>query len=138
MSKNSKLITLGLAGALALSVPFVATYEGESRYAYLDPVDIPTICYGYTHGVKLGQTKTEEECAQLLVGELGKVQKAVDQFVIVPLPNFQHSTVLKKINAGDTKGGCTELSRWIYAGKKPLEGLKIRRAAERKLCELGL
>ncbi|WP_405045477.1 glycoside hydrolase family protein [Pseudomonas aeruginosa] len=48
------------------------------------------------------------------------------------------STLLRKLNAGDVRGACAELSRWVYAGGKKLGGLVRRRAAERELCEIGL
>jgi lysozyme len=48
---------------------------------------------------------------------------------------FCDSTLVKKANAGDMASSCAELSKWVYAGGKPLDGLVKRRAAERKLCE---
>ncbi|HHG5564729.1 TPA: glycoside hydrolase family protein [Pseudomonas aeruginosa] len=45
---------------------------------------------------------------------------------------------MRKLNAGDVRGACAELSRWVYAGGKKLGGLVRRRAAERELCEIGL
>nr|WP_254045836.1 hypothetical protein [Paenalcaligenes hominis] len=43
-----------IGGVLATAVTLVATWEGRSLIAYADPVGIPTICEGYTHGVKMG------------------------------------------------------------------------------------
>ncbi|HGM8337746.1 TPA: glycoside hydrolase family protein [Pseudomonas aeruginosa] len=51
---------------------------------------------------------------------------------------FSRSTLLRKLNAGDVKGACAELSRWVYAGGKVYKGLVNRRKAERELCEQGL
>ncbi len=51
---------------------------------------------------------------------------------------FSRSTLLRKLNAGDVKGACAELSRWVYAGGKVYKGLVNRRMAERELCEQGL
>lgn len=146
---------LGLTGALALAVPIAAFYEGNSLSAYLDPVGIPTICYGSTSGVRLGQTKTQAECDALLAAELGEAIAAVDRLSRQPQPDtrraalgsfvynvgpgaFQRSSLLRKLNAGDVAGACAELSRWVYAGGKRLAGLVKRRAAERELCEVGL
>lgn len=51
---------------------------------------------------------------------------------------FSRSTLLRKLNAGDAREACAELSRWVYAGGRVLTGLVKRRAAERELCEVGL
>ena len=48
---------------------------------------------------------------------------------------FCSSTLARKANAGDMAGACAELSRWTYAGGKPLPGLVKRRATERAICE---
>ena len=50
------------AGWLAVAVSVVGGFEGLRQSAYLDPVSIPTICYGETRGVKLGDTRTKAEC----------------------------------------------------------------------------
>ena len=47
---------------------------------------------------------------------------------------FKSSTMLKKLNAGNTKGACDELRRWTYAGGKQWKGLVTRREIERELC----
>jgi lysozyme len=43
------------------------------------------------------------------------------------------STLLKKLNAGDTKGAAEEFLKWDKAGGKVLAGLTKRRKAERAL-----
>lgn len=146
---------IGLGGALALAVPVVAFYEGNSLRAYRDPIGIPTICYGSTAGVRMGQIRTQAECDALLAAELGEAIAAVDRLSKQPLPDtrraalgsfvynvgagaFERSSLLRKLNAGDAAGACAELSRWVYAGGQRLNGLVKRRAAERELCEAGL
>lgn len=145
-------IALATATALTISSPLVMTYEGRELNAYLDPVDIPTICYGHTEGVKLGQTQTDAQCEALLKGELGHVITQVDQLVTAPAPstrlaalgsfaynvgigNFKRSTLLKRLNAGEGAAACAELSKWVYAKDIKLPGLVSRRATERWVCE---
>lgn len=116
---------------------------------------IPTICEGITAGVRMGDMATPAECDALLERELQRAVDAVDRQVLVPLPDTRRaalasfvynvgegqlarSTLLRKLNAGDVRGACAELSRWVYAGGKKLGGLVRRRAAERELCEVGL
>lgn len=51
-----------ILAAIGLAIPVVAGFEGRSLLAYLDPVGIPTICDGWTHGVKLGDAATPAQC----------------------------------------------------------------------------
>lgn len=151
MSLKARLLT----GALAIGLPLVGYYEGRSLVAYLDPVGIPTICDGITQGVKLGQVKTDAECDALLTAELSAAIATVDRLALRAQPDtrraalgsfvynvgagaFERSTLLRKLNAGDVAGACSELSRWVYAKGRQLAGLVKRRAAERELCEVGL
>jgi lysozyme len=60
--------------------------------------------------------------------------EALKSFVYnVGIGNFQKSTLLKKINAGDKQGAGEEFRKWIYAGGQKLNGLIKRREEERKL-----
>lgn len=49
-------------GWVAIAAVVVGGFEGVSTIAYKDPLGIPTICYGETRGVRMGQTATMEEC----------------------------------------------------------------------------
>lgn len=155
MSVKTRIVTATLGAALGVAGAVVAYYEGKENRAYRDPVGIVTICYGHTATARLGQTHTDEECDRLLQADLGKAFEAVDRYVRVPLPverraalasfvynvgegAFRSSTLLRKLNAGDTAGACKELDRWIYAKGQVLPGLVKRRATERELCEVGL
>ena len=51
--------------------------------------------------------------------------------------NFETSTLLRKLNAGDTDGAIAEFARWNKAGGVVLAGLVKRREAERVLFQLG-
>ena len=152
---KKRLAVASLGAALSIAAPLVSWYEGKENTAYRDPVGIVTICYGHTATAKLGQTHTDEECERLLQGDLGEAMAAVGQHVKVPLPverraalasfvynvgegAFRKSTLLRKLNQGDTAGACAELSRWVYAGGEVLPGLVKRRQTERELCEVGL
>lgn len=131
--------------------PMVATFEGKRNHAYKDVVGIPTICYGSTQGVKMGDYKTDEECSLLLKSELEKRAKVIDRIVTVPITEpqkaalvsfmynvgegaFRGSTLLKKLNRGDYSGACSELKRWVYAGGKKWKGLITRRDIEEMMC----
>lgn len=51
------------AGVLA-AVSVVGVWEGRSLFAYWDPIGIPTICDGWTQGVRMGDVATPDECDQ--------------------------------------------------------------------------
>ncbi len=143
-----------MAASLAAATSITAYFEGRSLVGYLDPVGIPTICYGHTATAALGQTLSEEECQQLLAADLGWALSAVDRHLpgAPPLTRaalgsftynvgvgaFERSTLLRKARAGDWVGACHELDRWVYAGGRKLNGLVRRREAERQLCLEGL
>lgn len=59
---RARLIGAGAAGTLAIATAIVGYFEGRSLVAYVDPVGIPTICDGWTHGVRIGDRATEQEC----------------------------------------------------------------------------
>lgn len=151
----SRVAVGGLTGALMVAGSYIAYFEGRSLVAYLDPVGIPTICEGVTRGVKIGQVATEKECDAHLELEVRLHAAEVKRVVTVPLtegeyaawtsfvynvggPAFRSSTALRKLNAGDHKGACLEMKRWVYAGGKKLRGLERRRQAESALCLSGL
>lgn len=126
--------------------------EGVRYQPYQDVVNKWTVCYGHTgRDIMLGKTYTEAECRILLRKDLNTVARQIDPYIKVPIPatmrgalysfaynvgagNFKTSTLLRKINLGDTKGACDQLRVWIYAGKKKWVGLMTRREIEREVC----
>lgn len=125
--------------------------EGCRLKAYLCPSLIPTIGYGHTTGVKLGDIITQAEAYRYLLQDIKRFEQAVSALVKVPINenqfsalvsfafnigvgNLKSSTLLKKLNLRDYKGCSNEFDRWVYgSNKKPLEGLKKRRKLEREL-----
>lgn len=139
------------AGAVSAAIALVAAWEGRSLIAYVDPVGIPTICDGYTQGVKLGDAASPARCDALTEQEVRRALAVVDRSVSYPLPDevrvalssfvynvgagaYANSTLLRKLRAQDIAGACRELDRWVYAGGRKLRGLERRRQAERLLC----
>jgi lysozyme len=158
MSANSnlykKLLGVGLGSALAISGAFiVAPFEGQENKAYIDPVGIVTVCYGNTgKEAVLGKSYTDDQCLDQMATDLKEHDKQLMSVVKVPFKsdyqhaamlsfvynagvgNFSSSTMLKKLNAKDYDGACQELTKWVYAKKKMLRGLVIRRSVEYKYC----
>jgi lysozyme len=150
---NPKHLIAATAAVLAIAGGMlIKPFEGKENKTYLDPINIPTVCYGHTgRDVKLGQVRTDAECEALLQKDmqiaLADVDRCTPNLPVnarAALTSFAFnvggekycaSTLAKKAKAGDLRGACAELPRWIYAGGKPLNGLIKRRAAERAVCE---
>ncbi len=140
---------------LGLTALLVAGFEGCREYAYRDPVGIPTICFGHTDGVKMGQYMSKEECKALLLKDLKIYSDGIERCVKLPMPETRaaalisfaynvgvkqacNSSVIKLINLGLTKEGCNRLLVWNKAMGIPLPGLTKRRTIERDYCVMGL
>ena len=140
---------LGIGAALLVAI---ATHEGYRGEAYLDAAGIPTIGYGETAGVKMGDRITPERALVQLLTSTEKHADAIRQCIKVPL--YQHefdayvslsynigagafcrSTLVKKLNTGDYDGACEEIRRWNRAGGKVLPGLVKRRETEYRMCK---
>lgn len=138
----------------AVVVAMVGGFEGLRTYAYKDPIGIPTICFGETRGVQMGDKATVAECKAMLAGRLVEFETGMMKCVKVPLPDpsftaflsftynvgtgaFCKSTLARKLNAGDLRGACNELSKWDKAAGIRLPGLTKRRQIERDLCLKG-
>jgi len=134
------------------AVALVKKLEGCKLKAYLCPAGIPTIAYGRTQGVKMGERCTQEQADKWLLSDLNATERTINEFVTVKLNqnqrdalasfiynlgagNFKNSTLCRKLNSGDYQGASAEFMRWIYVAGKPLDGLVKRRTAERALFD---
>lgn len=80
MSLRNKVIA-ALTGATMLGgaiTGVVQHNEGLSLTTYKDSAGIPTICYGETKGVKMGQRATLSDCQKQLIQSAGEHAKALD------------------------------------------------------------
>lgn len=152
---NSRLKT-GSA-LLAAAVALIGTWEGVRTVAYRDIVGVPTVCFGETRGVRMGDRYTMEECRAMLGDGIiefeAGMRKCLTRPDAVPAKTyvallslsynigtgaFCKSTVARKANAGDYRGACDALLAWNKAGGKVVKGLVNRRADERRICLEGL
>jgi len=155
---DAKRIVKALAIATAIAIPA----EGLRLAAYRDPAQgIPTICFGSTKGVRMGDFRTVPECKALLTQEMLDAVSAVDSCRPgLPIPvlaafsdavynvgpriacDTQRSTAARLLAAGDYKGACNQLPRWDKATvggvSVALPGLVKRRAMERDVCLSGV
>jgi lysozyme len=142
-----RLAVGSLAASAALLVG-LALSEGYTDRAVIPiPGDVPTIGFGTTTGVKMGDRITPPAALARALTDVQKFEGALKRCVTVPLHQYEYdaylhfaynigerafctSTLVRKLNAGDYAGACAEISRWI---KQP--ELKGRRAKERAWCE---
>lgn len=147
-----KRIVVGGLSLTAAGLISIATWEGFKGEAYIPvPGDVPTIGFGSTEGVKLGDTISVPDALNRLEKDVRAAEDAVRSCVTVPLTQgemdaytslafniggraFCDSTLVKKLNAGDYRGACEEIKRWHFAGGKSLKGLVDRRASEYRRC----
>lgn len=152
-SKPTRMAVSGILVAAATIVG-IAGFEGFREEAYV-PVkgDVYTIGYGSTKGVKKGDRITPERALHRLLDEVdSEYAQGVRRCVKVPLYQYEfaamvsitynigvnafcNSTLVKKLNAGDYEGACSEFTKWVYVKGKKLNGLVKRRAEERAICE---
>lgn len=129
-------------------------FESCSLSAYPDPATggAPwTIGWGHTgpevvKGLVWTQAKADEQLLTDLASREMTVSCAVTHSVSqsqfdalvgfvynLGAGNFEGSTLLKLVNAGDTAGAAAQFARWNRAAGKPMRGLTRRRAAEAAL-----
>lgn len=124
--------------------------EGLRLDAYRCPAGIPTIGWGHTKGVKLGQHITVQQAEDMLVEDIAPIERLLnglkinfrqEQFdaLVSWIFNFgegkfKGSTMYKRIIANAKDEEITDqLVKWINAAGRPLLGLMRRRVAEANL-----
>lgn len=144
-----------LIAALTLSASgFVGilNYEGYTSEAII-PVkgDVPTVGFGTTSGVKLGDKIDPVTAVVAALGDVKKAEQSIEECIKVPLHQSEYdalasftyniggrafcsSTLVKKLNAGDYDGACEELKRWVYVKGVKVKGLENRREKEFMMC----
>lgn len=140
----------------SVGIELIKEFEGLYLDAYPDPGtggEPITIGYGHTGGVELGESVTEEEAEDLLIGDLVNAERAIKDLIEVPLSQdefdalvsftfnvgsgaLRDSTLRRRLNAGEPKAQVfrEELPRWNKGGNGVMPGLVRRRAAEVELA----
>lgn len=147
-----KRLAVGVLSLSAAGLLSIAGYEGFSDKAYI-PIegDVPTIGFGSTQGVKMGDVITVLQALDRLRRDITVAESAIARCVRVPLSQgeldaytslafnigtdaFCRSTLVVKLNGGDYAGACEEIKRWVYAGGRRVPGLVARREKEYATC----
>lgn len=157
MPFKKRMAAATTAAVLAAATPFIAKWEGLSLVAYKDIVGVPTVCYGETRGVQMGDRYTKAECQQMLKDSVAEYYDNLRPYMTNPdIPigvqasllelaynvgvySAGTSTMMRLANQGKYKEACQQLDRWVKAGGGRVQGLVNRRADSKvNLCLSGL
>lgn len=133
-------------------VDLIRMFEGLRLEPYQDSARVATIGYGHTGNVTMQDAAiTQDEAIALLNRDLEEARSAIENSVSVELNRnqrealtsfvfnvgaqaFRDSTLLEKINAGETAEAAGEMLRWIHVSRRgqmfESSGLAMRREAE--------
>lgn len=133
------VLALSAAGLIG-----IVAREGYSDKAYPDPVRgtaVPTIGFGTTGGVRMGDTTTPVPALQRALRDVLTYESALKQCVKVPLHQHEYdayvslaynigafnfctggqkgrtSVLVQRLNVGDYAGACDAILGWKYVGK---------------------
>lgn len=125
----------------------IKAFEGLRLDAYRCPAGVPTIGWGHTKGVKMGQHITHAVAEDLLVEDIAPIERLLNSMKINFRQNqfdalvswifnlgegkFKGSTMYQRIigNASDEEIA-NQMVKWIYSGQQKLPGLMNRRVLE--------
>lgn len=146
---RTQVAALSLSAAALVGL---ALHEGYRENAYIPvPGDVPTIGFGTTKNVELGDKTTPERALVGLLKDANKFELSVQSCVKVPLHQYEYdayvsltynigprafcgSTLVKRLNQSDYSGACLEILKWDKFKGKPLPGLTKRRQEEYLKC----
>lgn len=133
----------------------IVMHEGYSDDAVI-PVkgDVPTIGFGTTAGVKMGDTITPPKALMRALDSVEKYEGAVKSCVKVPLYQYEYdaytslaynigpnafctSTIIRRLATLDYEGACTAILAFDKFHGQPLRGLTLRRQQEYQQCMGG-
>lgn len=134
-------------------IALIQSFEKCSLVAYLPtPNDVPTIGWGKTRGVAMGDTCTQEQADAWFLEDVAWAEECVNRAVIsllsepefdalvslcfnIGCPAFSGSTLVKRLNEGDYDAAQEQFHVWNKQAGKELAGLTKRRASEAQLFE---
>ena len=134
-------------------VSLIKSFEGCRLKAYKCPAGVWTIGYGYTAGVKEGDTITQETADDYLRNDLAKYEKAVQNYDGIynfnqnqfdALVSFTYNCGVGNLKNLTQNGKRTleqisvKLPLYNKAGGVVLRGLQRRRAAEKDLFDIPI
>jgi lysozyme len=149
MNNRQTVAALTLSASTLIAI---VLHEGYRENAYI-PVagDVPTIGFGTTKGVKLGDRTNPEKAITMAYRDIQQFEGALKQCVKVPLTQYEYdayislsynigsnafcnSTLVRVLNEGRYDEACKQILRWDKFQGKPLAGLTKRRQDEYRKC----
>jgi lysozyme len=139
-----------------LGIDTLKRLEGFRARAYLDSVGVPTIGYGSTEDVQLGDSITEMEAERRLRNDVAGIERDIQRLVKVPLAQaqfdalvcfiynigagaFARSTALRVLNAERYDLVDDEMRRWVYGTDRASgERVKLNGLVRRRMIESDL
>ena len=162
MATINQRIAVSLLSLSALGFFGIVMQEGYTDKAVIPvPGDVPTIGFGTTEGVKIGDKITPPKAIGRAIRDVQKLEGALKQCVTVPLSQSEYdsfvslaynvgpsafckSGIVRKLNSLDYEGACSEIMRWrFFQGKdcaipqNKCVGLYSRRKLEAEQCRGG-
>lgn len=138
---------------IAACAVLVGGFEGLSTTTYHDKLahGLPTVCYGETEGVKMGDHYTKQECLDMLANKLPRYWQEIEPSIRVQLSDnekiaytsfaynlgsgrFITSSFLVKLNHGDHVGACKGMLVYDRSMGVVRKGLDNRRRKEAEVC----
>lgn len=132
---------------LKQAAEIIKKHEGSALKTYVCPAGRPTIGYGHVVGKKKTYAISVDQAEELLLADMMHAKEAVDRLVKVKLtPNqqaalisfifnvgatgFEKSKILNLINQNQHDQVPQQMLKWVYAKRKKLKGLVLRREKE--------
>jgi lysozyme len=136
---------MNVAGARVFAL--IQTMELLRLVAFQNPGDVPTIAWGHTAGVKLGDTCTRAQADAWLAEDVanaarylniafpsltqGRFDALTDFIYQFGLSKFIGSTLFRYLRLSRWDDAANQLPRWVYANHKQNARMELRRATER-------
>lgn len=134
-------------------INLIKSYEKCELSAYMPtPNDVPTIGWGHTKGVSMGDACTQEQADAWFLEDIAWVETCVNKAVTASINQnefdalcslcfnigcgkFSGSTLVKELNLANYDGARERFHDWNKQAGKVLNGLVRRRGAEAALFE---
>lgn len=150
MRQRTTVAALGLSAAALVALALSEGYTGKAVQPL--PGDKPTIGFGTTDGVRMGDTTTPPVALARKLRDVQAFEGALKQCVKVPLAQHEYdalvalsynigsrafcgSTLVRELNAGRYESACEQILRWDRFKGQSVRGLTLRRQREYAMCK---
>lgn len=147
--KRASIASLALSAAALVGLALKESYTDRAIIPV--PGDVPTLGFGTTDGVKLGDKTTPPQALARKLSDVQRFEGAIKQCVRVPLHQHEYdayvsltynigsaafcaSTLVRLLNQEQYEEACRQILRWDKFKGQSLKGLTVRRQAEYAQC----